>query len=64
MAGDKDLLGRPLTDMEREVVRIHEALRALVAREDLAPCVAGNAAHALAAVAQITNDLGLDVARP
>ena len=55
-----DLLGHPLNDDEREVFEIYERLKALAAREGLAPCVAANARFALAVMWQVVNDLDLE----
>ncbi|HYC79256.1 MAG TPA: hypothetical protein VEI02_16685 [Planctomycetota bacterium] len=54
-----DLLGRPLSGAEAELVEIYGRLRALAARDDVAPCVASNVRFALAAVFQAVNDLGV-----
>jgi len=54
-----DLLGKEPTDLEREVLRIYEDLKALAARDDTPPCVARNARKALACLWQATNDLDL-----
>ncbi|MHC4972156.1 MAG: hypothetical protein ACYTG3_07475 [Planctomycetota bacterium] len=56
---DQDLLGNPTTDVEKEVVRLYDALKDLVAREDAPPCVQRNAAKALACLWQACNDLDL-----
>ena len=56
---EADLLGHPLTDVEKEVARAYEGLRALVSRPDLPPAVQAGAAHALAALWQVMNDLNL-----
>jgi len=56
---DQDLLGNPTTDVEKEIVRLYGDLKALVAREDVPPCVARNAAKALACLWQACNDLDL-----
>lgn len=55
-----DLLGRPLTGPDREVLRVYDALKGLVADPELAPCAAANLRSALAAVAIAVTDLGLD----
>jgi hypothetical protein len=55
----KDLLDRGLTETERAVLDVHDRLKALLARPDLAPCVASNARFALAATWQIVTDLGV-----
>ncbi|MEO8285905.1 MAG: hypothetical protein ABI670_05680 [Chloroflexota bacterium] len=54
-----DLLGKPLTSQEVELVEIYEALKRLAADDDLAPCAARNVRAALSAMWQVTNDLGL-----
>ena len=56
---EHDLLGRPLDDIEREVLDVYERLKTLAGRSDTAPCVASNARFALASVWQIVNDLNL-----
>jgi hypothetical protein len=55
---DTDLLGRPHTAQEREIIEVHERLRRLL-RDDLPPCAAANLRTALAAVAIVVTDLGL-----
>ena len=54
-----DLLGRPLNDVEREVLAVYDGLKRLQAREDAPPCLIANARFALASVWQIVNDLDL-----
>jgi hypothetical protein len=56
---DTDLLGRPLTAAERDLLAAYESLKALAARDDLTPAVARNVKQALAAMWQATNDLDL-----
>ncbi len=56
---DTDLLGAQMTATERDTLAAYEALKALAARDDLAPCVARNVRKALAAMWQATNDLDL-----
>jgi len=56
---EMDLLNRPMTDDEREILAIYLALKKLAAREDLPPCVARNVRKALACLWQATNDLDL-----
>ncbi len=55
-----DLLGNDLTADEAELMELYARLRALAARDDLAPCVSANVRAALAAVWNAVNDLGLD----
>jgi hypothetical protein len=54
-----DLLGRPLTEAERELVDAFERLHAIARRTDLAPCASAAVKFALAAMFQAVNDLGL-----
>ncbi len=55
---DVDLLGKPLTEQERELLNIYEALKKLAA-SDLPPCAARNVRQALASLWVATNDLDL-----
>ncbi|HEX6478670.1 MAG TPA: hypothetical protein VF043_07485 [Ktedonobacteraceae bacterium] len=54
-----DLLGKPLTEQERELLNVYDALKKLAAQDELSPCVARNVRQALAAMWQATNDLDL-----
>lgn len=54
-----DLLGKPLTEQEQELLNVYDALKKLVAQDDLSPCVARNVRRALASMWQATNDLDL-----
>jgi hypothetical protein len=54
-----DLLGKPLSEQEQEIMASYEFLKRLAARDDLPPCAARNVRQALAAMWQATNDLGL-----
>jgi hypothetical protein len=56
---DTDLLGNALTEQERELLNIYEALKKLAAKEDLPPCAARNVRRALMSMWQATNDLDL-----
>jgi hypothetical protein len=56
---DTDLLGKPLSEQEQELLAVYETLKRLVAREDLPPCATHNLRQALASLWQVTNDLGL-----
>ena len=56
---DTDLLGKPLTSAERDLLTSYEALKTLAARDDLPPAAARNVKAALAAMWQATNDLDL-----
>ena len=54
-----DLLGKPLSTSESEMLAVYEALKKLAAQPDLPPCAARNVRQALASLWQATNDLGL-----
>lgn len=54
-----DLLGKPLTDVERQLLASYDALKSLAERDDLPPCAARNVRKALACLWQATNDLDL-----
>lgn len=60
MSTGTDLVGRELTASETELLDVYQRLRGLAGDDGLAPCVTANVRHALAAVAQAVNDLGLD----
>ncbi|HEY6406344.1 MAG TPA: hypothetical protein VIY29_02635, partial [Ktedonobacteraceae bacterium] len=51
--------GKALTDQERELLNVYEALKKLAAQEDLPPCAARNVRRALMSMWQATNDLDL-----
>jgi hypothetical protein len=54
-----DLLGKPLTEQEQDLVNVYETLKQLAAQSDLPPCAARNVRKALACIWQATNDLDL-----
>jgi hypothetical protein len=54
-----DLLGRPLTEAEAQLLQAYEQLKELARRDDLPPCAERNVRKALACLWQITNDLDL-----
>lgn len=54
-----DLLGRPLSEAERELLNVYQGLKKLAARTDLPPCADRNVRQALSAIWQATNDLDL-----
>jgi hypothetical protein len=56
---DTDLLGSRLTEQERELLNVYDALKKLAAQEDLPPCAARNVRRALMSMWQATNDLDL-----
>ncbi len=56
---ETDLLGKPLTEQEREMLHVYESLKNLAARNDLPPCASSNIRKALMSMWQATNDLDL-----
>ncbi len=56
---ETDLLGEPLTEQEREMLHVYDALKKLAARDDLAPCASSNIRKALMSMWQATNNLNL-----
>lgn len=56
---DTDLLGNRLTEQERELLNVYEALKKLASQDDLPPCAARNVRRALMSMWQATNDLDL-----
>lgn len=56
---ETDMLDKPLTATEAEILQAYRALKALAARDDLDPCAARNVRKALACLWQATNDLDL-----
>jgi hypothetical protein len=57
---DHDLLGRPITATEAELLRIYRELKAFAAQPDLPPCAERNVKKALACMWQVVNDLDLE----
>jgi len=53
-----DLLDRPITETEAQLLAIYEALKTIEGA-DLAPCAASNVRVALAALGIAVTDLGL-----
>ncbi|HEX6551849.1 MAG TPA: hypothetical protein VF026_03740 [Ktedonobacteraceae bacterium] len=56
---DTDLLGNRLTEQERELLNVYEALKKLASQDDLPPCAGRNVRRALMSMWQATNDLDL-----
>ena len=54
-----DLLGRPTTPLEDELLDLYRRCKALLARDDLAPCAQAGARAATVALWNAVNDLGL-----
>ena len=57
---DLDLLGKPISATDAELLGIYRDLRAMAAREDLPPCAERNVKKALACMWQVVNDLDLE----
>jgi hypothetical protein len=55
-----DLLGRPLTPVEVELLDLYNRLKDLLRRDDLEPCARAAARNALAALWNGVNDLALE----
>jgi hypothetical protein len=55
-----DLLGRPLTKTEAQLLEIYRTLKSVAARTDLPPCAERNVKQALASMWQVANDLDLE----
>jgi hypothetical protein len=60
MSADTDLLGRPRTPAEDELLELYRRCKALLEREDLAPCAHAGARAATVALWNAVNDLGLE----
>lgn len=54
-----DLLGKPLTEQEQELLYVYEVLKKLAGQDALPPCAARNVRQALSSMWQVTNDLNL-----
>jgi hypothetical protein len=55
-----DLLGRPLSASDEQVLAIYTALKEMAANPDLPPCTERNVKKALACMWQVVNDLNLE----
>ena len=55
-----DLLGRPTTEVEDELLELYRRGKALLGRDDLAPCARAGARAATVALWNVVNDLGLE----
>ena len=55
-----DLLGRPTTAAEDELLELYRRAKALLARDDLAPCAEAGARVAAVGLWNAVNDLGLE----
>lgn len=58
-ATNTDLLGKPLTEQEQEILDIYESLKRMARRDDLPACAARNVRRALMSMWTVTNDLNL-----
>ena len=57
---EPDLLGRPVSASDAQLLRIYRELKTLAARSDLSPCVERNVKKSLACMWQVVNDLDLE----
>jgi len=55
-----DLLGRPTTAAEDELLELYRRSKALLERDDLAPCARAGARAAAVGLWNVVNDLGLE----
>jgi hypothetical protein len=55
-----DLLGQTTTATEDELLDLYRRCTALLARDDLDPCVRADVRVAAVGLANVVNDLGLD----
>lgn len=55
-----DLLGKPLTASDEELLALYTSLKEVAGRDDLPPCVERNVKKALACMWQVVNDLNLE----
>ena len=55
-----DLLGQPTTEAEDELLALYRRCKALLTRDDLAPCAHAGARAATVALWNVVNDLGLE----
>ena len=55
-----DLLGQPTTEAEDELLALYRRCKALLDRDDLAPCARAGARVAAVGLWNAVNDLGLE----
>jgi len=60
MSADTDLLGRPRTPQEDELLELYRRCTALLGRDDLAPCAHAGVRAAAVGLWNVVNDLGLE----
>jgi hypothetical protein len=56
----RDLLGRPISLREAQLLQVYRSLKALAGQDDQPPCVERNVKKALACMWQVVNDLDLE----
>ena len=55
-----DLLGRPTTEVEDELLALYGRCKTMLERDDLAPCAHAGARAAAVGLWNVVNDLGLE----
>ncbi|HEU4400217.1 MAG TPA: hypothetical protein VFU54_20560 [Actinomycetota bacterium] len=60
MSANTDLLGRPTTPTEDELLELYRRCKALLQRDDLAPCAHAGVRAAVVGLWNVVNDLGLE----
>jgi hypothetical protein len=60
MSADTDLLGRPRTAAEEELLELYRRCKALLERDDLAPCAHAGVRAATVGLWNVVNDLALE----
>ena len=60
MSDDTDLLGRPRTPAEDELLELYRRCKALLERDDLAPCAHAGVRAAAVGLWNVVNDLALE----
>jgi hypothetical protein len=60
MSADTDLLGRPRTPAEDELLELYRRCKAMLGRDDLAPCAHAGVRAAAVGLWNVVNDLGLE----
>jgi hypothetical protein len=60
VSANTDLLGRPTTPVEDELLELYRRCKALLARDDLAPCARAGVRAATVGLWNVVNDLGLE----
>ncbi len=60
MSATTDLLGRPTTPVEDELLELYRRCKALLERDDLPPCAQAGGRAATVALWNVVNDLALE----